>query len=288
MIEFSNGHQMEYAVASGALGFDGLGWPWERPLRWIGLLDETLFTTVLKTITLKPRQGNTKWYDPRIRFLPNGVLNAMNLPNPGAEWWCSEIGPKINSVRAPVLGSIFGEPEELEAMAMMLNPYRLVGLEIDASCPNTGDDLLMNTEKIIEGCKLVQAITHFPLTLKLSVSHEVGKIVPATEGLVQAYSINSVPWHVVFPEKGSPLASLGGGGVSGKLAQPFTWKLVEELVKATTVPIIGPSVWEYDDIEKLRLIGAKVSSFGSIFLRYPLRPTLFVRRDMESRRGKTI
>jgi len=28
-IRLSNGHVLEYVVASGALGFDGKGWPWE-------------------------------------------------------------------------------------------------------------------------------------------------------------------------------------------------------------------------------------------------------------------
>jgi len=40
-------------------------------------------------------------------------------------------------------------------------------------------------------------------------------------------------------------------------------------------------LWEFDDIRKLRKMGAKAISFGSIFLRYPWRPTLFVRKDMK-------
>lgn len=33
MIELSNGHRFEFVAASGALAFDGRGWPWEWPLR---------------------------------------------------------------------------------------------------------------------------------------------------------------------------------------------------------------------------------------------------------------
>ncbi len=44
MITLSNGHCFEYMVASGALGFDGNGWPWERPLVALGLIKPELFT----------------------------------------------------------------------------------------------------------------------------------------------------------------------------------------------------------------------------------------------------
>jgi len=281
MIRLSNGHVFKYMAASGALAFDGLGWPWERPLRWIGLLDETAFTTVIKTLTLKPRRGNLRWYNPFgcIRLISGGTLNAVGLTNPGIEWWCREIGPRINSSKAPMMGSILGEPKELALMMGMLNDFDLVGIEINASCPNTRDDLLVNTEKIIESCEVVKSISRFPVILKLSVVHDIRNIVDGVKGLTEAFSINSVPWPVVFPGQRSPLVHLGGGGVSGKVVQPYTWKLVKELSEMTMVPVIGPSVWNFEDIANLRDLGAKAISFGSVFLKYPWRPNLFIRKD---------
>ena len=281
MVKLSNGHSFEYMAASGALAFDGTGWPWEHPLKWVGLLDESVFTTVIKTLTLKPRRSSLPWYNPFgcIRIMSGGTLNAVGLTNPGAQWWCDEIGPKIDSKRAPVMGSILGEPNELAQMAKMLNDFDMVGLEINASCPNTGDDILVNTDRIIQSCEAVGKISRFPLVLKLSCDHDIIRIVEGVENIVESFSINSVPWNTAYPRAKSPLFSLGGGGVSGKIAQTFTWKLVAELAKNTTVPIIGTSVWDYEDIEKLRVIGASAISFGAIFLRYPWRPTAYVRRD---------
>ena len=57
MIILSNGHCVEYVVASGSLAFDGKGWPWERPLVWLGLIKPELFTTFIKSLTLAPRAG---------------------------------------------------------------------------------------------------------------------------------------------------------------------------------------------------------------------------------------
>lgn len=52
------------------------------------------------------------------------------------------------------------------------------------------------------------------------------------------------------------------------------------------VPIIGCSIWDYEDIDNLYNIGCEAISFGSIFLRYPWRPTTFVRRYREETKCK--
>jgi dihydroorotate dehydrogenase len=92
-----------------------------------------------------------------------------------------------------------------------------------------------------------------------------------------------VPWKVAFPNAKSPIEHLGSGGVSGRAAQPFNWALVKRMVAAGNIPVIGPGVWEYEDIGRIRQLGARAASFGSIFLRYPWRPTAYVRRDMAER-----
>ncbi len=293
MIELSNGHKFEYMAASGALAFDGKGWPWEQPLRLSipgitePLLDPALFTTVIKTLTLPPRKGNLRWYNPLscIRFLDGGALNSIGLTNPGIKWWCEEIGPKIDSSKQAIVGSIFSDHvDELAKMATMLNDFDLVGLEINRSCPNTNGDCLRNAADIVRSCNILSKRSRFPLILKLSVVHPVEKIIPEISETIEAISINSVLWSMIFPDKKSPLAHLGGGGVSGKIAQPFTWGLLQKLVGLTDIPIIGPSVWEYEDISKLKDLGAKAISFGSLFMSHPTRPTAYVRKDQKQRK----
>ena len=287
MITLSNKHSFEYMAASGALAFDGKGWPWEQPLHWVGLLDPSLFTIVIKTLTRHPRRGNLRWYNPFrcVRFLPQGAVNAVGLTNPGIEWWCKTIGPSVDQKKLKLVGSILtdGNNEELAEMAAMLNAYDLVGLEVNASCPNTDSQMFGNAEQVIEGLKKVKEKTRFPLIVKLSVVHDIERLVPRLEGLVEAISINTVPWSRMFPEKISPLARFGGGGVSGKLAQPYTWALVKRLASLTSIPLIGPGVWEYADIAKLQNLGAQAISFGSIFLGHPWRPTLYVRKNMKGK-----
>jgi len=214
-----------------------------------------------------------------VRLISGGVVNAVALSNPGIEWWCKKIGPSVNSKKIPLVASIFGEPEELAEMAGTLNSFDLVGLEINTSCPSTE---LQDTARVIASCEAVKTNSRLPLILKVSVTHDVSQIVKEVENLVEAISINSVSWKIVFPNRRSPLEILGGGGVSGKVAQPFTWGLVQKLTKLTAIPVIGPGIWGFSDLEKVRNLGAKAISFGSIHLRLPFGPalpTLYVRKE---------
>lgn len=282
MIQLSNGHQFEYMAASGALGFDGMGYLWERPFRWLSFLNPSLFTVVTKTLTNKSRKGNLRWFNPFrcIRLFPGGVINAISLTNPGIEWWCQKVGPYVNRAKIPLVGSIFSDDvKELAIMATMLNDFDLVGLEVNSSCPSIEGNFLKNTGRVVKNCQIARKKSRFPLILKLSVIHDIETIVSQLEGVIEAISINSVPWSFAFPVRKSPLAHFGDGGISGKIAQPFTWGFVEKIIKTTSIPVIGPSVWDFPDIKKLRKLGAKAVSFGSVFLKYPWRPTIFVRKD---------
>ena len=287
-ITLSNGHILRYIIASGGLEYDGKGWVWDYPLRWLGLLDERLFTTVMKTVTLSPRKGNFLWWNPLrcIRYIPEGTVNAFGLTNPGIHQIHQTIKPKIDRRRSAVIGSILGEPAEKVEMARILNDCDFVALEDNASCPNTNDDTLYNREKVIRGFEATRKASRFPIIGKLSVAHDIEWIMARAEGLIEAIDINSVPWSMAFPDDQSSLAHLGGGGVSGKAAQPHTWKLVKDLVGMTDIPIIGPSVWQYGDIDQLIEMGVKAVSFGSLLMPHPfcplnpLRPTAFVKKHL--------
>ena len=228
MIKLSNGHCLEYIAASGALGFDGKGWFWERPLKWLKLLDPSLFTVVIKTLTLHPRKGNSPFKS--VRLVRQGIVNAVGLKNLGIEWWSREIGPKVKQDGIYLIGSIFSlNVENLVEMAEKLSEFNLVALEINASCPNSKNGM-MDSGMIMKTCQEIKKKSRLPLILKLSVIHKI-EILPFLEGIVEAISVNSVPWGIVFPNKRSPLAHLGNGGISGKIAQPFVWDFLRRLVE---------------------------------------------------------
>ncbi len=282
LITFSNGYAFEYMVASGLLAFDGRGWAWEHPLRWIGALRPDLFTVVTKTLTREPRPGNLRWSHPWscARLLRDGsMVNAVGLTNPGIGWWCREVGPRLDP-RIPLVGSIYGDTRQLVEIAEMLNDAGLVGLEVNVSCPNTGNKM-EEADAVVAGLSALAETSHHPLICKLSVVQDYVGIAGRLEGAVQALSFNSVPWKLAFPGQTSPLAKLGGGGVSGRAAQPYSWRAMAEIVESgCRIPVIASSIMEYDDLARVRALGASAVSFGSIHMLTPWKPTAIVRRDM--------
>ena len=290
MITLSNGHSFLFMVASGALAFDGRGWPWEWPLRWAGLIDPSLFTVVTKTLTRQPRRGNLRWYNPIrcVRWLPAGAVNAVGLTNPGIEWWCRTIAPSLKKCRHKIVVSIEAENEAdtLEMIGMIQKNLHgnIVGIELNASCPNTFADRNQSTERILSICQKAKLESPVPLLLKVGITIDYLKLADELKEIVETFSINSVPWGIAFPDKKSPLARFGGGGVSGKIAQQWTWKIAGELAK-TDMPVVGASPWEYEDIQKLFDLGVGAVSFGSLFLWHPWRPTHYVRRWIRETQG---
>jgi len=298
-IRLFNGHVLEFVAASGALGDNGRGWWHERLICFIlwmfclflpkRLFDPALFDKFLKTVTFFPRAGNYRWWKPwdTLRFLPGflnctGVVNAYGLRNQGFFRALRQIFSRISPKR-PMAVSIYPENEEqLETMLHHLNYCaNVVAVELNVSCPNTGEKLGANARKIIRYCEIARNISRHPLILKLSVAHcpALGTIIPAVMGKVAAIAINSVPWSIFSPEKPSPLAHHGGGGVSGMQAQCFTWAMALDIqTQWPDMPVIWPSVWTKEDAIKLITeYHAPAISFASLFVRHPTEPTRIVR-----------
>lgn len=295
MITLSNGHSFEYMAASGALAYDGRGWWWEQWLRLLGLFNTKQFTAVTKTLTFEPTRGNLRWYKPWtcIRFISDGVVNAVALTNPGYEWWCRKVGPRIDRKKQAVIVSLTGtDIEQIKVMAAAVSKFDIVAIQLNARCPNTDLDSPVTTEFVVDACYAIKTVSSVPLSVKVSVRQDVTTIVHQTAGLIAFFDINGVDWPIIFPTRTSPLAKYGtDGAVSGKVAHRETWKLALQIRNMTDVPVVGP-VWNYQDITELRGMGIMALSFGSIFLKFPWKPTLYTIEDRLSTkhffRGKKI
>ncbi|MBU4142778.1 hypothetical protein KJ590_02130 [Patescibacteria group bacterium] len=284
MIKLSNGHCFEYVTASGALGFDGRGWPWEKPLVWSGAIQPGLFTNIAKTITLLPQPGNNLFYC--VRFLPGGVVNAVKMRNKGMNWWYEKIGRHVDRKKEALVASVYFESEpQMQAMAAMLNKVDLVGVEVNPKCPNIQlSPYWQCCEAIVRNCREFAKELRHPLFLKLTVEDVVEQILPKLEGTVEAVDVNSVRWKKIFPTKISPLARVGGGAVSGKITQPIVWPFIARAACASSIPVIASAIWDFEDLAKARALGAKAIGFGSVFMLHPWRPTSFIKKEMSEKR----
>jgi dihydroorotate dehydrogenase len=303
MIKFSNGREIEYFTASGALAFDGRGWPWDRPLIRFGLLKPELFGVVLKSLTLQPRIGNLRWWKPWdcVRILKDGgAVNKVGLTNKGYFWWRHEVAPKLDFKNKHYIVSLAGKPDEIIAMALALNDLELAAIEYNPSCPNDSQGN-QSTAAIVNMGKRANEVSRHPGIIKLAANQEYVTITEELLGFMEAVSFNSLAWKILYPYRPSPLNSLerrvggGGGGVSGKPLQKYNWNAMQDIHnKVPEMPLIASSIMEYDDLEKARNMGASAVSFGTIHLpgspwrpwelfTNPCKPTRIVIRETQAR-----
>jgi dihydroorotate dehydrogenase len=293
MIRLPNGYEFEHMTSGGAMGYNGLGWIHEQPLKAFGLLNPHYFLNETKTITLPPREGFYRPWKPwdTIRLIRKngkvvGVVNSFGLRNPGLAWFIQNVASYIESRGVDLAVSIFSDsddsPVELGKMAAALSRFHHIkAIGYNCSCPNTPSGIQSNPEKLAEGAVAIRKNCGFPIIAKLSPSHDIERIVPLLENEVEAFAINSARWGMVFPKTESPLAKYGGGGVSGKIAQLHTWDTAERIKRSTNVPVIVPSMWDYEDIAKMRERGFQAFSYSSVFIPFPWRPTMFAQKDQK-------
>ncbi len=235
---------------SGVQGFFGEGYRFHRYWRPFGL-DFAGMTFVAKTTTLEPRKGNMplradftpQEFRPKcivVSFQRAAVLNSVGLSGPGA--WALLATGKWQARTEPFFLSFmsvgkFKEDrlEELRDFTALLveNLPRFrapVGLQLNFSCPNTGHALVELVDEIGEALD-VAAVLGIPLMPKLNLLVPVATAKevsdhPACDALCVS---NTIPWADVpvalrlelFGSMESPLAHLGGGGLSGSYLLPL-------------------------------------------------------------------
>lgn len=298
------GHVMN---ASGARGFFGEGYWFHRPWSRLGL-DYSGSTFVAKTTTLRRREGNMPLGEdgttPRERVpkcivvkpLKGVVLNSVGLSGPGAEelvrrWGNGEVrqptAPYFVSFMS-VAASSAERVAEAEAfaetlragMGRMPGPF---GLQLNLSCPNVGVDpskLAAEADDTLEALRSLE----LPLAVKLNalVPPEVAARMsdhPACDAVVCSNTIpwgklpDRIDWKGLFGSDGSPLAHLGGGGLSGAPLVPIVRDWIRELRSCgVSKPVVGGGgVLSADDAMELVRAGADAVELGSVSILRPWR-----------------
>lgn len=282
-----NGKEVDFVVASGALGWDGNGWPWERPLVKLGVIDPSLFLITTKSLTRFINRG--RWW--AIQPVRGGVWNNMGLPNKGINWWlknykylyCRGGGYGMGRKLLPYRTLVSIAPEnESDAVYMLeeCSKYELegdpnfVGYEVNVSCPNTKKLSFDNIKEIVRTVGGGTSCSYATI-LKLNYQQayysagfsdkELTELFP----YVDAVSLNSAPMPY---EKGA---------YSGKPAQLYNWVTARHLQQDLGFKVIWPSLWEYEDIHRVAEQGAEAVSFGAVHLLRPWAPTRWVNRYLQ-------
>ncbi len=229
----------------------------------------SLGAIVVKGLSLLPREGNPP---PRIVETPAGMLNAIGLQNIGVESFIEEKLPFLRQFKVPVIANFFGDSvDEYVAAAERLSDVQGIdGLEMNISCPNKQAGWLVfgtDPEVTFEVVSAVRKVTALPLIVKLSPNvTDIALMARVAEdaGADAVSLINTVSGMAIDIRTRRPKLANITGGLSGPSIKPIGIKMVWDVFRAVSIPIIGSGgIMNGDDAIEYMLAGAAAVAVGT-------------------------
>ncbi|RSK36876.1 dihydroorotate dehydrogenase [Bhargavaea beijingensis] len=224
---------------------------------------------MVKATTLEPRFGNPT---PRVAETPAGMLNAIGLQNPGLEKVVTEELPWLEQYDVPIIANVAGsETEDYVAVAERIsNVPNVRALELNISCPNVKcGGITFGTDPEVAGelTRAVKAVSAVPVYVKLSPNvTDVTEIARAAEagGADGLTLINTLVGMRFDPRTGKPVIANGTGGLSGPAVKPVALRMVYEVSRSVSIPVIGMGgISDVDDVINFMSAGATAVAVGT-------------------------
>jgi len=228
-----------------------------------------LGAVVTKGVSLEPWAGNES---PRIAETPSGMLNSIGLQNPGAEAFCAGDLAWLATQDVPVVVNLVGHSvAEYRAVAERLDAEpAIAAFELNISCPNVdagGMAFGTSCPAASEVVRAVRAATTKTLIVKLSPNvtdiAEIARAVEA-EGADAVSLINTLLGMVIDTRTFKPALARGVGGLSGPAIRPVAVRMVWQVARAVSVPVIGMGgIMTAEDAAQFMLAGATAVAVGT-------------------------
>ena len=228
-----------------------------------------LGAVVVKGITSVPWPGNPMQ---RIMETPSGMLNAIGLQNVGVDGFISEKLPYLRDFDVPIIVNVCGKTVEeyLTVIEKLNTADGVTGVELNISCPNLdcggmsfGVDATLAHQLVTE----VRAKTDLPLLVKLSPNvTDISIIARAVEdaGANALSAINTLLGMAINAETRKPELANGTGGLSGPAIKPVALRLVWEVYKSVSIPIVGMGgIMTATDAVEFFIAGASAVAIGT-------------------------
>lgn len=246
-------------LASGVLGLSAS--------MLVRVFDEGAGAVVAKSVGLKPRAG---YPNPTIVEVDCGFVNAMGLPNPGAEKFAEEVR-MAKGAGVKLIASVFGfTAEEYVRTSVTMEEAGADAVELNLSCPHvggTGAEIGFQPDLVTEVVKQVKDATNVPIFAKIGVSYprirELGSVIEKS-GADGITAINTIRAAVIDVSTRKPILANVFGGLSGPAIRPLTTRCVYELYEGVSIPIIGVGgIVEWKDAVEFILAGATAVQIGT-------------------------
>ncbi len=228
-----------------------------------------------KGLTLLPREGND---GVRIAETPSGILNCVGLQNPGVEAFIERELPFMRESGAVVIANAAGSSlQDYEKICERLSETDVDMIELNISCPNVrcgGMSFGVLPSSVEEVTRAARSHCSKPLIVKLTpnVSDIADNARAAENGGADAVSlINTLTGMAVDVYTRRPVLGNVTGGLSGPCVKPVALRMVRQVYKAVSVPVIGlGGITSARDVLEFMLCGAAAVQVGTANLSDPL------------------
>ena len=225
---------------------------------------------VTKGLSREPMAGNPA---PRIIETAAGMMNAIGLQNMGVRAFVEEKLPKVRKMAgAVVIANVFGFTiEDYLAVIEVLNDAEGIAMyELNASCPNTSHGGMVfgqDAEMLFDLVSRSKAAAKRPLMVKLSPNvTSIGFMahVAAQAGADAVSLVNTFVALAIDVETRRPRIANVTGGLSGPAIKPIAVRMVHDVAKAVSIPIVGMGgITKAEDAVEFMLAGATAVQVGT-------------------------
>jgi dihydroorotate dehydrogenase (NAD+) catalytic subunit len=248
-------------VASGTFGY---------AREMAGTVDFAALGSIIpKTVTRQPRAGNRP---PRTIETPSGMLNSIGLDNDGIEYFIQHHVPYLASLPTAIIANIAGktEAEFPEMAAMLASQSGLTAIELNLSCPNVagGVDFATSPDVTSRVVREVRKVCALPIIAKLTPN--VTDIVPIAKAAADAGAdavslVNTFVGMAIDWRRRRPVLGNITGGLSGPAIKPLALRMVWQVARSVSVPVIGiGGIANIDDVMEFLVAGASAVQLGTV------------------------
>jgi len=224
----------------------------------------------IKGTTIEPRYGNPL---PRIAECPAGLINAIGLQNPGVDKVVDDELVKLAEVYDDqIIANVGGHSVDdyVNTVKKFNDCDKVFAIELNISCPNVsggGMAFGVDPDTAYTLVSEVKKICKKPLIVKLSPT--VTDIVAMAKAVEKAGAdaislINTMVGMRINLKTGKPIISIKKGGYSGPGIYPVALRMVYEVSKAVSVPVIGMGgVTNAYEVLEMMYAGASLVMIGA-------------------------
>ncbi len=241
---------------------------------------------IVKGLSLEPISGNPP---PRIVETPCGMLNAIGLENVGIDAFVEHKLDFLETLTPPIIANIFGwKQEEYEQVAARIEEIKSIsGIELNISCPNVkagGMAFGVDPETVFSVVNAVRKKTTKLLIVKLSPNvTDITEIAQQAEaaGADVISLINTLSAMAIDIETRRPKLANITGGLSGPAIKPVAVRMVWQVARVVSIPIIGiGGIMTAADALEFFIAGATAIQVGTANFVNP-RATIDIIDDLE-------